>query len=178
MKKILLLLLPAVILFACNNEKTDTEIATSDMTEKKENLNLPYTLDRTPDWEKGDNANVAIAMNTLRAFEVNDMKAIQQYLADSVEFYADNMSFKGSKDSLVKLFTNHRNGFASINVRMQDYESVRSKNRGEDWVSLWYTETSKPNGGKTDSIMVMDDIRIVNGKVAVIDSKMRRLTKR
>ncbi len=62
-------------------------------------------------------------------------------------------------------------------MRMQDYESVRSKNRGEDWVSLWYTETTKPNGGKTDSTMVMDDIRIVNGKVAVIDSKMRRLTK-
>jgi len=179
MKKILLLLLPAIILFACNNEKTSTETTTSDTTDKKnENLNLPYTLDRTPDWEKGDDAHVALAMNTLRAFEVNDMNAIQQYLADSVEFYADNISFKGTKDSLVKPFTGFRNSMDTMYVKMQDYESVKSKNRGEDWVSLWYVETNTPKGGKTDSAMVMDDIKIVNGKVAVIDSKARRLTKR
>jgi hypothetical protein len=64
-----------------------------------------------------------------------------------------------------------------MHVRMQDYESVKSKNRGEEWVALWYTETVKLKGGKTDSAMVMDDIKIVDGKVAIIDSKMRRLTK-
>ncbi len=177
MRKLLLLLLPAIILFACNNENAGTETTTDDTTAKNENLNIPYTLDRTPDWERGDDAHVAVAMNTLKAFEVNDMNALQQYLADSVEFYADNVSFKGSKDSLVKFFTGHRNGIDSMHVRMQDYESVKSKNRGEEWVALWYTETVKLKGGKTDSAMVMDDIKIVDGKVAIIDSKMRRLTK-
>ncbi len=54
-------------------------------------------MERTPDWERGDDANVAIAMNTLRAFETNDMNGLQQYLADTVEFLADNMRFKGFK---------------------------------------------------------------------------------
>ncbi len=71
-----------------------------------------------------------------------------------------------------------RAGLESMNIRMQDYESVKSKTRGEEWVGLWYTETVTPKGGKTDSTMVMDDIKIVNGKVALIDSKMRHLTKK
>jgi hypothetical protein len=178
MKKILLFLFAASLLFACSNENTSTETATTDTTVKNENVNLPYTVERTPDWEKGDDDNVATAMNTLRAFEINDMNSLQQYLADSVEFYMDNISFKGSKDSLVKYFTTMRAGLESMNIRMQDYESVKSKTRGEEWVGLWYTETVTPKGGKTDSTMVMDDIKIVNGKVALIDSKMRHLTKK
>ncbi len=103
------------------------------------------------------------------------MNALLQYLADSVEFYADNMSFKGSRDSLINLFSGFRKTIDTMHIKMQDYESVKSKNRGEDWVGLWYNETVT-QGGKTDSTMVMDDIKIVNGKVAIIDSKMRRLT--
>ncbi|MGI8599690.1 MAG: hypothetical protein ACR2KB_10570 [Chitinophagaceae bacterium] len=176
MKKILLLLIPAFILLSCNNEATETEtVTTTDTTISNETLNLPYTVERTPDWERGDNAHVSVAMNTLRAFELNDMNSLQQYLADSVEFYYDNLSFKGSKDSLVSLFTRLRNGLDTMYVRMQDYESVKSKNRGEEWVGLWYIEAVKPKGGKLDSTMVMDDIKIVNGKVAIIDSKMRRI---
>lgn len=186
MKKILLLLLPVFIFFACSDNKTSIETASGDsvVTNKNDkdnenvNLNLPYTVAKTPDWERGDAGNVAIAMNTLRAFEVNDMNALQQYLADSVEFYYDNISFRGSKDSLIGLFTGIRNSIDSMHVKMHDYESVKSKNRGEEWVGLWYTETLKPKNGKTDSTMVMDDIKIVNGKVAIIDSKMRRLTKK
>jgi hypothetical protein len=177
MKKIFFFLLPAIVLLSCNNEATETETVntTTDSTVSNENINLPYTVERTPDWERGDNAHVSVAMNTLRAFEQNDMNTLQQYLADSVEFYTDNFSFKGSKDSMVKVMANMRNSLDTIYVRMQDYESVKSKNRGEEWVGLWYVEAIKPKGGKLDSAMIMDDIKIVNGKVAVIDNKMRRI---
>jgi hypothetical protein len=178
MKKILFLLITATVLFACNNPDTDNDTATRDTAGNNQQANLPYTVERTPDWERGDNNNVAIAMNTLRAFETNDLNALQQYLADSVEFYGDNISFRGTKDSLIKFFTGFRNSIDTMHVKMHDYESVKSKNRGEEWVGLWYTETVTPKNGKTDSAMVMDDVKIVNGKVALIDTKMRRLTKR
>ena len=183
MKKIIALLLPAVFLFACNaNDATvkgTADSATTATTETEpENVSLPYTLAKTPDWEKGSMANVALAMNTLKAFEDNNMAGVRQYLADSVEFYADNISFKGSGDSLVTFFTTHRSNMDTIAIRMHDYESVKSKSRGEEWVGLWYTEINQPKGKAIDSFMVMDDIRIVNGKVAVIDTKGRRLAKK
>jgi hypothetical protein len=175
MKKIFLLLISASFIFACNNEPATTETASSDTTATNETLNLPYAVDRTPDWEIGDNSNVTIAMNTLKGFEQNDMAAVAQHLADSVEFYADGVAFKGTKDSLIQMMSKYRSSYDTIMIKMRDYESVKSKNRGEEWVGLWYTETVTPKGGKTDSAMTMDDIKIVDGKVALIDSKMRRL---
>lgn len=182
MKKIFLPLLSSALLVACSsNEPASVKGAadsTATTTVSTEPLNLPFTVARTPDWERGNPAHVAVAMNTLKAYVVNDMTAVGQYLADSVEFYADNVAFKGTRDGLVQFFSKHRAGFDSIDVRMHDYESVKSKNRGEEWVALWYTETNKAKGGAIDSAMVMDDIKIVNGKVAVIDSKGRRLPKK
>ena len=178
MKKIFLLLVPAGLLFACNNETATVDNTNSDTTAATAPVTLPYAVDRTPDWEIGDQGHVAIAMNTLKGYEQNDMAAVASNLADSVEFYADGMSFKGSKDSLVQMMSSYRNNYDTVMIKMHDYESVKSKNRGEEWVGLWYTETVTPKGGKTDSAMTMDDIKIVNGKVTIIDSKMRHLVKK
>lgn len=183
MKKIVLLLLPAAFLFACNAHDatvkgTADSTTTTTTSPETENVSLPYTVAPTPDWERGNLANVAVAMNTLKAYVDGDMARVGQYLADSVEFYTDNVAFKGTRDSLVKFFTAHRSKMDSITVKMLDYESVKSKARGEEWVSLWYTEADKAKGGATDSFMVMDDIRVVNGKVAIIDSKGRKLVKK
>ena len=183
MKKILFVLLSASLIVACNSNDSTVKGA-SDSTDtakpgtESENVSLPFTMTRTPDWEINTVSNVAVAMNTLKAFVDNDMTRIGQYLADSVEFYTDNLSFKGTRDSLVKLMTGYRNRFDSIGIRMHDYESVKSKARGEEWVGMWYTETGHAKGGAVDSSMVMDDIKIVNGKVATIDSKGRRLVKK
>jgi hypothetical protein len=179
MKKILLPLLAAAFLFSCNANNTTAVkgAADSTATTKAEPLNLPFNVAKTPDWEMGDPAHVATAMNTLKAFVDNDMTAIRQYLADSVEFYSDNISFKGTKDSLVKFFVTMRGKLDTIDINMQDYESVKSKARGEEWVSMWYVEADQAKNGTRDSSMVMDDIKIVNGKVAIIDSKGRRLAK-
>lgn len=174
----LLMLLFAIFLFACNNEETTTGTASSDSSGKKETVNLPYSVEKIPDWERGTHDNLSIAMNTLRAFEVNDMNALRQNLADSVVFYANNISFKGTRDSLVNFFRTLRSGIDTMYIRMHDYESVKSKNNGEEWVSLWYTEATTLKGKNIDSTMVMDDIKIVNGKVALIDSKFRKLVKK
>lgn len=178
MKKILFSLFAAAVLAACTNESATVKASNDSTTTTSETINLPYTVEKTSDWEIGNPAHVAVAMNTLKAYVDNDMTALRQHLADSVEFYTDNMSFTGSSDSLIKLFTGYRNRMDTINIRMQTYESVKSKGRGEEWVGLWYVETFSPKGGKLDSAMVMDDIQLVNGKVVVIDSKMRRLVKR
>ena len=175
MRKIIIFFLAAAFLFACNANDSTTVKGATDSTAKTEPLNLPFKVAKTPDWERGDPSHVTLAMNTLKAFVDNDMTGIKQYLADSVEFYTDGIKFKGPRDSLVKMFTRYRGERSRIDINMHDYESVKSKTRGEEWVSMWYTENNVSNAGVSDSFMVMDDIKIVNGKVAIIDSKGRKL---
>ncbi len=172
MKKLFALLSIAIILSACSDSTAGSDTSSSDAP-KKESVSFPYKVEKTPDWEFGSESNVAVAMNTLRAFETNDMNTIGQYLADSVEFYVDTVNFKGTKEELIKYFTGFRGALESISIEMKDYESVKSKTRGEEWVGLWYVEDIKPKGGKSFTQMSMDDIKMIGGKVALIDSKSR-----
>ena len=54
---------------------------------------------------------------------------------------------------------------------MDDWETVHGKDNHEGWVSLWYKEVWTSKDGKMDSTHNMDDIKIENGKIKVIDSK-------
>lgn len=173
MRYAIILLLSSSLFFSCN-EGEMVKVASSETT-SDEKVDLPYTVEKTPDWEKGPASNIALAMNTLRSYETNNFDAMKNLLADSVSFYFDNGYLKGVRDSVIAFMKEYRDGLSSVNINMRDYESVKSKSRGEEWVSLWYTETSTDKAGKTDSVMVMDDVMIKDGKVSVIDSKVRRL---
>ena len=175
MKKIFFFLLLVTAIVACNNApiETDPEEAKRDSLENAQRTSMPYNVPNQPDWERGSIENVAIAMRALKAYETADINAMQQLIADSVEFHTDNFSFEGTRDSLVSLLKSGRARYDSMAITMHDYESVKSKKRGEEWVSLWYTKTQK--GSSVDSFMVMDDMKIVGGKVAEVDSKARRL---
>lgn len=177
MKKFFVFFLLSTTLLACNNAPIEGGDKEEGENTKGEEVSMPYKVTNNPDWQPGSKANVAIAMNALKAYESNNLDSLQQLLADSVEFHVDNFSFEGTRDSLMQIMREQRDRYSSVVVNMHDYESVKSKNRNEEWVGLWYTETTTLKNGQVDSVFVMDDIQIRNGKVTEIDSKMRRLTK-
>jgi hypothetical protein len=57
---------------------------------------------------------------------------------------------------------------------MEDYEAVQSKDKKDEWVSLWYKAVNTDKKGKVDSVFKMFDLKIENGKIAVLDQKQRR----
>jgi hypothetical protein len=162
-------------LAACNNapvvaatKDVNTDSATSAAP-------MPYVVDKITDWEIGNEDNIRVAMNALKSWEMNDTTKMSQYMADSVDFYYDGGQFKGPADSFITMLTQHRNTYKNVSIKMHDYESVKSKNRNEQWVGLWYTEITTDSTGKVDSAMTMDDLKIENGKVRLIDTKIRKL---
>jgi hypothetical protein len=56
---------------------------------------------------------------------------------------------------------------------MEDWESVVSKDKSMEYVSLWYKQYFTDANGKADSIECMDDLRMKNGKIAMINEKIR-----
>ncbi len=62
-----------------------------------------------------------------------------------------------------------------MEVKMQDWESVISKDKKQEWVTLWYTQKWEDMKGKKDSADIINDINIKNGKIVRLDEYTRKL---
>lgn len=179
MKRLLLSIFCAGLLASCgdkakNNDSVKQPGELSTRSEGKK-LDLPYTLESIPDWEKGDDNNVPIAMNFLKSYEVKDYASLRTYMADSVNFTYDNGFFRGSREQMAKFLKNFRDNRSEVRIEMNDYETVKSKSKGQEYVSLWYKEFITDLQGKKDSAFVMDDYRVKNGKIESVDTKFRHI---
>ena len=172
MKKITFLVMVSAIFIACNNQAPKTDAPLGSIDEEK--LNYPYTLDHPADnWDRGDQKNVVLVLNSFKAYQDGNVGECLKYFADTVTLDFDNYHYRGPKDSVLAMFTTSRNNLASMEVKMEDWEAVTSKDKKEEWVSLWYKQKTKDRTGKMDSVYCMDDLKIVNGKIAILDQKQR-----
>jgi hypothetical protein len=180
MKKIFWMASTILFIVSCNSNpeptgKTGKDSTTTTMvsTDKIDYAYLP--ANHAPDnWDRGDQHNVAIVLKSLKAFENGNVDGALDAFADSVHWSADGIDGKISKDDLKKEFTDSWAKMASLKIVMDDYESVVSKDKKSNWVSLWYKQISTDKTGKVDSVYCMDDAKIDNGKITVLDEKARK----
>ena len=161
----------------CNNKtesKTDdSSTAMASSSEKIDYAYLPIDGHQPDNWDRGDQKNVAMVLNSLKAWADGNIDLALRDFADSVAVAWDGLDQKVSKDTLLKWFQHD----FSVQIRMDDYEAVTSKDKKDNWVSLWYTEIHTDKTGKVDSVFNMDDLKIENGKIARLDQKTRKFPK-
>ena len=76
------------------------------------------------------------------------------------------------------MFIRDRSQYKTVSVNMHDFESVKSKDVDKQYVSLWYVQKWEDQKGMMDSLSMMDDLEIKNGKIISIDQKSRRFPKK
>ncbi len=162
-----------LLLVACNNSNTSANFETKPDSPKAA-VTYAYTPKEMPNWEMGSPEHIAIALNALKSYETGNLEEFRALCSDSVTLVDDGLDFHGTKDSLVNMLKKDRENYSSISIEMSDWESVHGKENKEDWVSLWYKAKWTGKDGKSDSAFYMDDLRIVNGKIRMIDTKKRR----
>ena len=179
MKQILLAACAAFIFAGCNDSKkeettaSEPVAATTATTETK--APLAYTLEKPyRNWEIGSHQNVVTAMAALKAFADKDFAALEATIGDSMEVSFDYMNEKMAKDSAVRMFTKLRGTYGDIKVIMYDYVPVIAGDKSEEWVTLWYKQVWQDSKGKWDSAAVIDDCKMKNGKMILLDEKMQK----
>lgn len=165
MRKLLTVALMATIIFSCKNAEETKEV-TTDVT-------YPYSLEKPDNWDIGSKENTLLVMSALKAFEENKVEDCLSYFADTVKWRADYMDQTLPKDSLRVAMTNLRNSLQAIQVKMGDFESVISKDKKDEWVTLWYTEIVTDKTGKTDSLAMVNDIKVSKGKIVELNESIR-----
>jgi hypothetical protein len=181
MKKMFFIACTVLVAMGCNNDAkdaktTDTPAPAADSKMADVKYDYPYTLDKPyQGWLPGDQQHAVSALKALKGFETGDIAGSVTYFGDSVELKFDNWEAKLSNDSLKKSFTAQRAGYSNVVIKMGDWESVISPDKKEEWVTMWYKQIETDKAGKVDSMAVVDDCKIMKGKIVVLDEKMRRL---
>ena len=177
MKRIFFFAAITIFMISCNN-KGETTTSSADSTKStvtdSKDLVYPYTLDEPyRDWQPGDKQHAVTVMKSLKAFETGDIEGAVAAFGDSVDLRFDYLHVKLSNDSLKKFFAEERAKYSSMTIKMSDWESVISKDKKTEYVTLWYRQIWTDTKGKTDSLAVIDDAKIVNGKIVELDEKIQ-----
>jgi hypothetical protein len=182
MKKIMLLFLAAVAFSSCNNNGTETKEDMKDSTAKDSTMaaspmamNYPYTIDHPDNWNIGSTANTMVALSALKAYEDGNVAESMKYFGDSVQLQFDGLDKTLPADTVQAMFTKSRGNLKSMQVKMHDWESVISKDKKEEWVTLWYRQKWEDMKGKKDSADVIDDLKLKDGKIIRLDEYTRKL---
>jgi hypothetical protein len=173
MKQFLLAILLCVILFGCNNAAKTDDVKT-DSTSKKEALVYPFVPKYGINWQPGDEKNAVIALTAFKKYLDGDVKGCFDNFTDSFEFIADKFHFKGKKDSLLAMMIPMRAALSSASAVVDSWLTAYYPEPKETWVTVWSTETWTDKKGKTDSVYIVDDVMLKDGKIAQIDEKQRQ----
>ena len=137
---------------------------------------MPYPMHSAyENWQPGDPQHAVTVMKSLKAFQNGNINGAIEAFGDSVRVGFDNFQAKLSKDSLKATLTQSRAMSSTITIKMDDWESVISADKKSEWVTLWYKEIHTDKKGNVDSMGVVDDCKIMNGKIVVLDEKTQKL---
>lgn len=180
MKQKLLLVFTVGLFIACNSDtkKDSGEAKVKAASAEEPKMDYAYTIEHPDNWETGPKENTKTVLQALKDFETGNIEACLTAFADSVELRFDEMEGKFSKDSVRALFTRSRNAMKDLKIDMGDFESVKSKDGSEQYVSLWYKQKWQDQKGVWDSLSMMNDLKIEKGKIVMLDEKTRRYPKK
>ncbi|TXI32336.1 MAG: hypothetical protein E6Q58_04130 [Niabella sp.] len=177
MKPFILPLLVGVVFISCKNNtsstvsKNDDSPTTASTTSK---MDYPYTIEHPDNWETGSQQNTFNVLSALKAWENGNLDESLKYFADSVRVRFDKLDKMLSKDSLRVLLSPDKS-LKSVMIKMKDWESVISKDKKDEYVTLWYTQHFEMMNGKKDSIDIVDDLKMKDGKIIGLDEYRRIL---
>jgi hypothetical protein len=169
---------------SCNNaapSKTGTDsTATTTSAEKvSSEVVLPFKLEQPyKNWQIGSTENVAVVMNALKAFIDKDFTTLATLTGDSLEVTLDYFHQKMSRDSAAKFFAGGRAMYKDLSVSMNDYESVISADKKDEWVTIWYKENWIDNKGVADSVSVINDVKMKDGKMIILNETTNHFPKK
>ena len=153
---------------ACNpgSENAKVETMATDST-KTDNLNYPYTADYSSKFEIGDPNNSMTVLQVYKDWDNNTLDNSKNIFADSVIMaFSDGTVLSGSRDSVFNAVKQFRNTMGTVTTVPVAWTPLKSTDKSENWVSVWFTEHRTAANGKKDSTYYQETWRLnKDGKV-------------
>ncbi len=168
----------SIFFTACDAKKEETKAKVSSGDTSK--LNLPYTASYTTEFtNEVSDADLQLVLNSYKYWENGDMAALRATMGDSMAVNgADGFEFNGLSDSLMKVWTAHRDSISSVVITMDVWMKNHAPKDSSDFVNVWYKEVDTYKSGKVDSAYYSDINLIKNGKITWFSSYRQNLKKK
>lgn len=174
MKQIFLVAGLAFILAACNTETKDAGKADKPAETSAAKVDYPFTPPQPyRGWQMGSEQNTLVAMNALKAWTDKDYAKLGANIGDSLDITFDGFKAKMIRDSAVSFLKAQRMNYADVTITMYDWESVISADKKAEYVTMWYKQAWTDAKGVKDSLNVIDDCKMANGKMIELDEKIQ-----
>ena len=163
MKQVLSILILG-LLAACNaNDATVKSESTTDSTAAITKVEpvYPYTPSYSSKFEIGDPEQAKTLLDLQKSWDDNMLDNSKQFFADSVTIMsADGNMMSGPVDSIITNTKPYRNSLGTVNTKVHAWVPLRSTDKDENWVLVWYTEYHKKPNGATDSTELQETWRM------------------
>lgn len=178
MKQLIILATAILFITGCNNNDKKNEGAGADNAKAAsatmETFDYPYNLSKPyQGWQPGDQKHAVAVLKMIKAWESKKLAECLGYFGDTVDMRVDMFQKVMPHDSLLSVLESSWADMASVTVKMDDWESVISPDKKDEWVTLWYKQIMTNKKGMVDSLSIVNDAKIVNGKITVFDEHIR-----
>lgn len=145
---------------ACNTPE-DAKVKGTNADSTSADVALPYTATYSSKFEIGSQANVKTVLELMKDWDNNDMDNARKKFADSVMLLtSDGSIMSGPADTIVNATKPYRNSLGTVSSRLDAVVPLRSTDKNEDWVLLWFTEHRTDASGKKDSVELQETWRL------------------
>lgn len=148
-------LLVLACLVACNaNEQANVKSATETepATEANAAPAYAYTPSYSATFEVGDPHHAKTVLDLFKTWDNNTPEQSKQLFADSMTiFSADGNVMSGATDSILKSMAPYRNSLGTVSSKVHAWVPLKSTDKNENWVLVWFTEYRTNDKGKMDS---------------------------
>lgn len=178
MKKVLTLFLIPLVFVACTESSTNTTPPATDSAVATAAVALPYSATYSSNFVPGKSSDVLTVLNSYKAWETGDMKAMRDTYGDSVTLiFPSGFVYSNKLDSMMMMASKYRDSLSKINLTFFAWTSNHSVDKNEDWVNVWYKEIDTYKTGKVDSVIYQDDNLLKGGKIVWTSSHSQKLKK-
>ncbi len=163
MKKLLFLF--SLAAFAACNSGSDTTVASTSSNDSSvtanDTITYQYTADYSAKFEMGDPKNVKTIFALYTDWDNNTVDNSKDKFADSVYIMPSNGDLMtGKRDSIMELSKAFRNTLGTVNTQVHAVVPLKSTDKNEDWVLVWFTEYRTDARGRKDSTQFQETWRL------------------
>jgi hypothetical protein len=148
MKKIFVPSLCLLLFTACQEPEKKAE-PTTPVAEVK----YAYPMEIGKNWEIGDQTMGQKVTELWKMYDDNTLASGKSYFADTVTMmFPGTPPMTGNPDSVVAWASGSRAMYASVQSSVRSVVSLKDKDNGETWATIWGMEKHTDAAGKTDSV--------------------------